>query len=136
LIKFLEKHKMFFVYIPLVLYWCVLLVLTSIPGKYAPNIGVSDKIEHSGAYLVLAVLVNFTYMFQRKIPEFYNKPVIFTFFTIVFYGLVDEIHQMFIPGRMADVRDLIADAIGGIVGILIVQLIKKINWQNKVESVE
>jgi len=136
LIKFLEKHKIYFVYIPLVLYWCVLLVLTSIPGKYAPNIGVSDKIEHSGAYLVLAVLVNFTYMFQRKIPEFYKKPVIFTFFTIVFYGLVDEIHQMFIPGRMADVRDLIADVIGGIVGILIVQLIKKINWQGEVETQE
>ena len=31
----------------------------------------------------------------------------------VAYGLTDEIHQMFVPGRVADWRDLVADAIGG-----------------------
>ncbi len=136
MIRYLEKHKLFFVYIPLILYWCVLLILTSIPGSYSPNIGVSDKIEHAGAYLVLAVLINLTYMFQRKIPELYKKPALFTFFTVFFYGLVDEIHQMVIPGRFADVRDLAADVIGGIAGILFVLLIKKINWQDKVETSE
>jgi len=136
LLKLLERNKIFMIYIPLVLYWIVLVVLTSIPGKYTPNIGVSDKIEHTGAYFVLAVLVNLTYMFQKKIPELYKKPVLFTFFTIFFYGLLDEIHQIFIPGRKADLLDLTADVIGGIVGILLVQLIKKINWQNKVETVD
>ena len=36
------------------------------------------------------------------------------------YGLSDEIHQRFVPGRVADVRDLIADTIGALVGVVLV----------------
>lgn len=32
------------------------------------------------------------------------------------YGVTDEIHQMFVPGRVADWNDLVADAIGGVAG--------------------
>jgi VanZ family protein len=28
------------------------------------------------------------------------------------YGVTDEFHQRFVPGRMADLRDVIADAVG------------------------
>ena len=36
------------------------------------------------------------------------------------YGLTDEFHQRFVPGRTADVRDLAADTIGALFGILLV----------------
>ena len=36
------------------------------------------------------------------------------------YGFSDEIHQRFVPGRVADVRDLIADTIGALVGVGVV----------------
>jgi VanZ family protein len=32
------------------------------------------------------------------------------------YGSTDEWHQLFTPGRSSDVRDLIADAVGGVIG--------------------
>jgi VanZ family protein len=32
------------------------------------------------------------------------------------YGVSDEFHQMFVPGRFADWNDVIADAIGGATG--------------------
>lgn len=32
------------------------------------------------------------------------------------YGLSDEWHQLYVPGRMADIRDVIADILGGTVG--------------------
>ena len=38
----------------------------------------------------------------------------------VLYGLSDEIHQRFVPGRVADVRDLMADTIGALVGVVLV----------------
>jgi VanZ family protein len=33
------------------------------------------------------------------------------------YGLSDELHQLGVPGRHADVRDLLADAVGAAAGV-------------------
>ena len=33
-----------------------------------------------------------------------------------FYGVTDEYHQRFVPGRSFDVLDMLADAIGSVVG--------------------
>ncbi|MGB5540538.1 MAG: VanZ family protein, partial [Gammaproteobacteria bacterium] len=32
------------------------------------------------------------------------------------YGVLDEIHQYFVPGRQADVLDVLADVSGGLLG--------------------
>jgi len=37
------------------------------------------------------------------------------------YGISDEIHQHFVPYRDADVMDVLADTIGGIMGVYIYQ---------------
>jgi VanZ family protein len=34
----------------------------------------------------------------------------------ILWGLIDEIHQAYVPGRSSDVRDVIADALGGMAG--------------------
>ncbi len=34
------------------------------------------------------------------------------------YGLSDEWHQSFVPGRMAQAKDLVADTVGGALGAL------------------
>ena len=35
----------------------------------------------------------------------------------VFWGLSDEIHQAFVPGRSSEVADFVADALGGVFGV-------------------
>ena len=35
---------------------------------------------------------------------------------VMLYGILDEFHQYFVPGRSADVYDVLADAIGGLLG--------------------
>ena len=42
-----------------------------------------------------------------------------------FYGLSDEIHQLFIPSRAFQLSDLVLDCIGALVGSLIASLIFK-----------
>lgn len=39
------------------------------------------------------------------------------------YGISDEIHQSFVPFRIADYRDVLADIFGSIVGVYIFYLI-------------
>jgi VanZ family protein len=42
----------------------------------------------------------------------------------VLYGASDEIHQYFVPGRVCDIFDLVADSIGGFIGAFFTKKIK------------
>ncbi|MBT8121099.1 MAG: VanZ family protein [Gammaproteobacteria bacterium] len=41
------------------------------------------------------------------------------------YGLLDEYHQSFIPGRFSSLGDVIADLVGGFLGALLVYLLAR-----------
>jgi VanZ family protein len=43
----------------------------------------------------------------------------------VFYGATDEIHQYFVPGRLCEWGDLLADSIGGALGALFGMLLAR-----------
>ena len=45
------------------------------------------------------------------------------------YGISDEYHQMFVPGRTFDVLDMVADAIGSVAGATAIGAWSRIrNW--------
>lgn len=44
---------------------------------------------------------------------------IFAFIFTAFYGISDEFHQLFVPGRVASVFDVFLDCSGGITGNLV-----------------
>ncbi len=133
MIDYLEKNKTLLVYTPLIIYWITLFVATSIPAESVPSFGVGDKFNHFFGYLLLAVLLYLTFTIQVK-STFLKS---FSAFTAVavssFYGVFDEIHQMYIPGRSAEFLDWLADAAGAICGVLIISVIIK-KFSNKVDS--
>jgi VanZ family protein len=132
LFEYLEKRKKWLVYAPLILYWFILFIATSLPSDRLPSIGFSDKIDHFIAYFILAVLLNLTLIFQRKSRLLFEKAMISTIIICLFYGIADELHQILIPGRFAETLDWAADASGTIVGVLIVNfLITKLKYQLK-----
>ncbi|MEM7136123.1 MAG: VanZ family protein [Myxococcota bacterium] len=47
------------------------------------------------------------------------RTALFALFVAVLWALSDEIHQAFVPGRSADARDLVADALGATSGVLL-----------------
>ena len=59
--------------------------------------------------------------------QLFNKwPATFTVIIASIYGMFDEIHQMFVPGRSAEFLDWLADFGGSLVAVLITSyLIKK-----------
>jgi VanZ family protein len=42
------------------------------------------------------------------------------------YGVTDEIHQVFVPGRSATVEDWVADTLGAVTGVLLVRAAARI----------
>ncbi len=108
---------------PLIFYWALIFILTTIPGSMLVHtIKLSDKIEHILAYFGLAFLLSFAVRFFRE--KYFILSRVFITLGIAFaYGAFDELHQMLIPKRQADFLDLMADTLGAILGILIAELI-------------
>ncbi|MEO8231685.1 MAG: VanZ family protein [Ignavibacteriota bacterium] len=116
--KYLEKHLKYLVNIPLIIYWIILFILTSLPSSSAITIGVSDKIEHFGAYGLLSGILYLNLFFQKKFKILNKYPAIFTILIASFYGMLDELHQLFVPGRSAELLDWCADFSGAVIAVL------------------
>jgi len=130
LFNYLEKRKVWLVYVPLAIYWLILIVGTSLPIDRMPIIGLSDKLNHLVAYFGLAILLNLTLIYQRKSRLLFDKASLVTIIICLFYGIVDELHQILIPGRFADTYDWIADSLGTLIGVLVLNfLINQLKYQ-------
>ena len=123
---YLEKRKVWLVYLPLALYWIILFTATTLPGNQLPDLHLSDKIEHFSAFFILAVLLNLALIFQRKSFVLFKYAALVTIVITLSYGAIDELHQIFIPGRSADIRDWLADSTGVILGVFILNLVKSL----------
>lgn len=135
--EYLEKRKVWLVYLPLIIYWLILFIATSLPAERLPSIGFSDKINHFIAYFVLSVLFNLMLIYQRKSRFLFEKATIATIIICSLYGVADELHQILVPGRFAETLDWVADASGTIVGVLIVNfLINKLKYRLKFNYVQ
>ena len=76
-----------------------------------------DYLEHGVEYLGLGVLTAraLNRGLNRAIPP---RTLVLAFVLCVGYAISDEIHQMFVPNRFADVTDVVSDAVGAGTGLL------------------
>lgn len=114
-------------YASLILYWVILIILTTVPTTSLPKVGISDKLQHFFAYFVLALLLNSSFLVQRKYQFSFNVKSLLSLLIVVLYAIFDEVHQYFIPGRFCEFSDFIADVLGGIAGVLLVYFLFRRN---------
>ena len=102
------------------LFWGLgIAILSLLPAKVAVSTGGYDKLEHGAAFVVLALLLRLSW----------PKPHGFVIFlACVLYGGLIEVGQAFSPGRHPDLWDLLADAIGATLGLM---LISYCAWQRR-----
>ncbi len=81
----------------------------------------SDKFIHMVAYMPLGFLF---YMSLIK-SGFRRYGFAVAMILTVLYGVTDEFHQAFVPGRYATIGDVMADSIGALLGCLGARFIKK-----------
>jgi VanZ family protein len=74
-----------------------------------------DKLQHLLAYLILSA--SFVFWFSPDQRRFHRLR---TFLLLVgissLYGVIDELHQFYVPGRDCNVWDWIADTLGASLG--------------------
>lgn len=75
------------------------------------------KTAHFSAYTILSI---FSYNVFRLLLKQKKHTVVATLTFCVVMAISDEIHQIFVPGRLAEVRDVLIDTLGVCFGLGIV----------------
>lgn len=113
------KKIFFFIKLPLIIHWLTILTLTTLPAESLPSVGFSDKIQHFLAFFVLGFLLYFNLIFQSKYKSLKKSPFYYSILISVVYALFDELHQLLVPNRSAEIMDFVADVSGSLVGTYI-----------------
>jgi VanZ family protein len=90
-----------------------------------------DYLEHSVEYLGLAVLTAraLNNGLTRSVS---SRTLLIAFGLCVGYAISDEIHQMFVPNRFADITDVVSDAIGAGTGLLALHFGRRLLYRRSV----
>jgi VanZ family protein len=82
-----------------------------------------DKFQHFIAYFTLGAAIALWFS-REKWRRGLRLPVLVTALGSV-YGLIDELHQYFVPGRNCNIGDWLFDTLGALVAVAAVKLFLK-----------
>jgi VanZ family protein len=101
---------------PVIAYMVLIFLESSMSNPPLPS-NVSDKSAHMSGYLLMGVLA--VRAVHGGLPARVTlRGAIIAMLVTIGYGAFDELHQYFVPGRSADVFDLLADTSGGLIGLI------------------
>jgi VanZ family protein len=80
----------------------------------------SDKWQHMIGYSILGMLLFRAFRGNLAFPAV--PAVLCATLVGAAYGVLDEMHQRFVPGRTMDPRDAVADVVGTLAGAVLVAL--------------
>jgi VanZ family protein len=99
---------------PVAAYMAAIFYVSSLPQPLVPPGG--DKPWHLLAYLGLGVLT--VRAVARGLGAWISwRAAVIAAAIAVGYAVTDEVHQMFVPGRSAQLSDLLADTMGVVAGV-------------------
>jgi VanZ family protein len=102
-------------WIPAFLWMALIFAISSIPDVGGVPGGFSDSTAHMGVYAVLGGL----YLRALSRKDWRNlgwQTALAAIALSTLYGMSDEWHQSFVPGRTSEWRDVFSDAAGALLG--------------------
>jgi VanZ family protein len=105
------KSKRWKYFIPAFIWAILIFSVSSIPDLSTQSLGfkMMDKLAHFTVFLILGLCVGYGVGSQKISP---GGVFWITLGFTTFYGVTDEFHQFFVPGRQMDGFDILADAAG------------------------
>jgi len=100
-----------------VIWMSLIFYLSSLTFTGSPG-GIPSWLIHFGIYLILGMLLGISLKFDVK------KYILVGLVIGVLYGLSDEIHQIFVVGRVFSFYDVFWDGVGSFLGLLVVKFKK------------
>lgn len=108
-------------WLPVVIYCLAIFALSSLEQVPKPQL-LSDKWGH------LILFAGLGFLFARLVAGMRNVTFLqllaVTALFCLIYGITDEAHQYFVPGRTSEIGDIVADTIGGFLGVLLYSAIR------------
>ena len=121
----MRRFTAYFPYwVPTLLWLGVIYFLSSLPDSATPGRFIlSDKVLHATEYFILAFLILFA--LQRTTALKFSTCFWIVLAAGAVYALSDEFHQLYVPTRNFDLRDLVADVCGIVVLFVILWALQK-----------
>jgi VanZ family protein len=119
-----ERTRRFIKYVlPAMVYMAAIFTVSSIPKLYPPSLGVawSDKVYHFIEYTGFSLLLYRALCYWEWSRVTVRRLLLVLSLTAV-TGAVDELHQLYIDGRVAQTSDWIADFAGAVFAAILILL--------------
>ena len=110
--------KFLFNWIPVIAYVSLIFVVSSLPVHVAEP---TDKFIHFFEYAAMGFFTTRALMLTFNLPRAWG--LILGGLSAGLFGVLDELHQYFVPGRNASVGDALTDMLGGFAGAAIFLLV-------------
>jgi VanZ family protein len=103
-----------------VAWMAVIFGLSSLPGSAVP--GTYGSLAHFIEYAVLGALLLLS--LPRAVRPWATLATAVAIAS--FYGITDEFHQSFVPGRVPDVADWAVDTAGALAAVLVLEGVRRV----------
>ena len=126
-------------WLPIYLYAGLIFIFSSLskPPRHPPFL-FGDKLFHTVEYIFFGYLAARAFK-NSGINTFKINFHIWAVLSGLIYGLSDEFHQLFVPGRQADIWDVGFDVLGTFLGMMLLSKVansSKLKAERKIKSFE
>ena len=119
---------------PLLIWMGVIFAWSSLSSdsveELAPELAFIVELAHVGEFAILSALAYWAFRTVKKLPL--RLLWIVTLAFTVLYGISDEAHQMFTPGRSASLADVALDAVGGAAGLIFADVLLRVALRRRI----
>lgn len=106
------------------------------PQQHDALLLATRKVAHLTEYAILAILIWRALHNRTDVPPSQTSLRVawLTFLICVLYAITDEVHQSFVPSRIGSPFDVVIDAVGAFMGLLVACIWRRRSNRNRLRA--